>query len=248
MDEIIPAATVVLMRDRPYAPPELLMVERAAQMRFAGGAWVFPGGRVDPGDRVLAATLRGDPVIDAARIAAIREAVEEVGVAPGISGLTERALRTLRAALLDGVPIGVALEQVGAQLDAAALVTFARWLPRGVHHRIFDTHFFLARWQPDMPEPRVDRTENSRLHWISAADALASADRGDTRIIFPTRRNLERLARFASYAEAIADAAHFPVRTVTPWREVRDGVEQLCIPDDLGYPVTSEPMTSAMRG
>src|ERR1044072_2219539 len=53
-EEAIPAATVIVMREVAEGPPELLMVERAAAMRFAGGALVFPGGRIDPGDYVLA--------------------------------------------------------------------------------------------------------------------------------------------------------------------------------------------------
>ena len=53
-DDPIPAATLVIFRDRPDAPPELLMVERAKAMAFAGGAMVFPGGRIDPGDHILA--------------------------------------------------------------------------------------------------------------------------------------------------------------------------------------------------
>ena len=48
----IPAATLVLMRPGPRAP-ELLMIERTAAMAFAPGALVFPGGRVDPDDRLL---------------------------------------------------------------------------------------------------------------------------------------------------------------------------------------------------
>ena len=57
-DQAIPAATLVLFRDAPggggAGAPELLMVERARGMAFAGGAMVFPGGRIDPGDRALA--------------------------------------------------------------------------------------------------------------------------------------------------------------------------------------------------
>lgn len=53
----IPAATLVIFRDRPSLAPELLMVERAGSMAFAGGALVFPGGRVDPADRTLAEQL-----------------------------------------------------------------------------------------------------------------------------------------------------------------------------------------------
>ncbi len=53
----IPASTLVIFRDTPAGPPELLMVELANAMAFAGGALVFPGGRVDPGDHALAAVL-----------------------------------------------------------------------------------------------------------------------------------------------------------------------------------------------
>ena len=50
----IPAATLIIFRDASDGPPEFLMVERAKAMVFAGGAWVFPGGRIDPGDHDLA--------------------------------------------------------------------------------------------------------------------------------------------------------------------------------------------------
>src|SRR3546814_9048465 len=56
------------------------------------------------------------------------------------------------------------------------------------------------------------------------------------------------LAGFASFGDAVANARAFPVRTVAPWTETRDGDPHLCIPDDLGYPVTAEPLASAMRG
>jgi 8-oxo-dGTP pyrophosphatase MutT (NUDIX family) len=204
----IPAATLVLMRDRPGAPPELLMVERAAAMRFAGGALVFPGGRVDPEDRIG----RDDEA--AARTAAVRETIEEAGIA----------------------------------VDVAALVPFARWLPAGLgHDRVFDTRFYLAR-APEGAAPVVDGSENVRAFWASASEVLAAADRGDARVIFPTRRNLERLARFDSYEAALADALAHPVEIITPWREARGGVPHLCIPEGLGYPVTSEPFAGAMRG
>lgn len=56
--KVIPAATVVIFRRcARNGPPELLMVQRAKEMRFAGGAAVFPGGKVDPEDRDLARAL-----------------------------------------------------------------------------------------------------------------------------------------------------------------------------------------------
>ena len=95
---------------------------------------------------------------------------------------------------------------------------------------------------------RVDETENVRLFWATAAYILTETDAGRATIIFPTRRNLERIAQFADFDAAVADARAHPIRTVTPWTEIRDGVEHLCIPDDLGYPITSEPMSDAVRG
>lgn len=250
MTVVIPAATLVVMRDRPGLPPELLMVERATAMAFAGGATVFPGGRVDPADHLLAQSLGGaDPDDGAGRIAAIRETIEEAGLPVGLTTMpTPSDLRRLRAALHDGTPFGAALQAIGAALDPAQLVPFARWRPAFVERRLFDTRFYLARLPVDAPVPEVDGTENVRLWWSSARDVLDRAADGDLTIIFPTKRNLERLARFASFDAAAADARAMPVRTITPWLAIRDGEEHLCIPDDLGYPVTSERRADVRRG
>lgn len=70
--ELIPAATVVLLRDSPE--PEVLMVHKNSKIAF-GGMWVFPGGRIDPED------YPDDGDIDiAARNAAVRETLEEAGI------------------------------------------------------------------------------------------------------------------------------------------------------------------------
>ncbi|MFL9839488.1 NUDIX domain-containing protein [Sphingomonas sp. ST-64] len=240
----IPAATLVLFRERAEGSPQLLMVERSATMRFAGGAAVFPGGRVDPGDVAFAAVLEGERDDMAARVAAVRETIEEAGVAIGVDLADPRAAQD---ALYAGTSLGEVLD--GARFDPSALVPFARWLPhRGVSHRIFDTRFYLARWPDGAPEPAVDGNENVRLFWASARAVLAQADAGRTRIIFPTRRNLERLAQFNSFADAVADARAHPIETITPWLEDRAGVPHLCIPEGLGYPVTAQVAASALRG
>jgi 8-oxo-dGTP pyrophosphatase MutT (NUDIX family) len=244
----IPAATVIVLRDRDGAPPEVLMVERSRAMRFAGGALVFPGGRIDAGDYALAAELGLDAEDGSARIAAVREAIEEAGVALGLTPLPGGdLLARLRARLHAGETIGAALDAFGLALDPHALQPFARWLPTGMPHRVFDTMFYLARWHDDAPAPLVDATENTRLFWMTAADVLAEADAGRATIIFPTRRNLERLAQFSSHDDAVAHARAHPVRAITPWFEERDGTRWLCIPDDLGYPVTAEAAASVRR-
>ncbi len=245
-DTPIPAATVVVMRDVAHGPPELLMVERSAAMAFAGGALVFPGGRVDPGDHVAAALHDGEPDDIAGRIGAIRETIEEAGLAVGLVPAPDAdALAAMRLALSKGAAIG---EVVGDRaFDLASIVPFARWLPRGVTHRIFDTRFYLARLSADAPPLSVDATENVRLLWLSASDVLAECAAGRASVIFPTRRNLERLARYTSYDDAVADALAYPMRTITPWIETHDGIDHLCIPDDLGYPVTREAIRTALR-
>jgi 8-oxo-dGTP pyrophosphatase MutT (NUDIX family) len=243
MADPIPAATLILFRDGEPAP-EILMVQRARAMAFAGGAWVFPGGRIDPGDAALAEQYPG---LDegAARVAAIRETVEEAGVPVGLDPLPDQATTdALRAGLHAGRSFAELLAKAGLTLAPERLVPFARWLPDHPGMRIFDARFFLAELPAGAPPARVDRTENTRLAWTSAQAML---DRDDAPLIFPTRRTLERLAQYRSYAEAVADARAHPVRTITPWTEVRDGAEHLCIPDDLGYPVTAEPVARVRR-
>lgn len=236
MTTAIPAATLILLRDRAAGPPELLMVERSAAMAFAGGALVFPGGRIDPGDRALALAMGNGDL--APRLAAIRETIEEAGIAIGLSGDVE----AMRAALADGAPIGAL-----GPVDPSPLIPYARWRPDHVLVRVFDTWFYVARLPEDAPPARVDATENVRTLWLAAADALASADRGEATLLFPTRRVLERLAQHESADQVLADAARWPVRTITPWVEERDDGRFICIPDDLGYPVTAEPADRAMR-
>ncbi|SFP79435.1 NUDIX domain-containing protein [Sphingomonas rubra] len=243
MTDPIPAATLVLFRAVASGPPELLMVERSRALAFAGGASVFPGGRVDPGDHALAADDEG-----AARVAAIRETIEETGLAVGLHPPPAAdTIAALRAGLHRGEAFQTLLTAAGLRLTPDQLVPFARWLPAHAPVRVFDTRFYLARIADDAVAT-VDQTENVRLCWTTAAAMLAAADAGAATIIYPTRRNLERLARFASFEEAVADAAAHPVRTITPAVERRGGIDQLCIPDDLGYPITAEPLGAAMRG
>lgn len=235
----IPAATLIVLRDTDHGP-EALMVERAATMAFAGGALVFPGGRVDPGDHAIAAQLGGDPEDGAARVAAIRETIEEAGLAVGI----DSALTIHREALLRGEPAEPLLP--AKAFDFGALTPFARWRPDHVRHRIFDTRFYLAR-APEGLHASADGRESVRLFWARPADTLAMAAEGRARVIFPTRCNLERLARYRDVAHAIADAGRYTVRTITPWIEERGGTPHLCIPNDQGYPVTSHPIADVER-
>lgn len=252
------AATVVIVRDRPGGSAEILMMERAATMAFAAGALVFPGGALDEEDHLLGARWGG--VLDgedaAARVAAIRETLEESGLGIGMVGAETgsgaadpAALVAMRRGLASGAAFGALLADHGLTLALDALVPFARWHPglREMPRRIYDTRFYLAR-APEGQEASADSTENVRLLWSSADATIARCDAGQGRIIFPTRRNLERLAQFSDFAAMADHAASIPVEKVRPWVEERDGAEHLCIPDHLGYPVTSELFEHVRRG
>ena len=247
--KFIPAATLVLFRES-GGPAEHLFVERAGTMSFAAGAIVFPGGRVDEGDRHLAMHHPDlDPDDAAARIAAIRETIEEAGVAVGFVDFPDAALlATMRRQLLEGMVFADVVAAAGLKLDLSALTCFARWCPNLHQTRNFDTRFYLARFPEGAPMASVDATENVRLFWGTAQHVLDDADAGKVQIIFPTRRNLERLAKLGSFEAALVEVATVLPERITPFFEMRDGERHLCIPDDRGYPVTSEKMSSAMRG
>ena len=248
--KVIPAATVVIFRHCPQGgPPQLLMVQRAKEMRFAGGAAVFPGGRTDEADRVLASRLapHADAEITAARIAGIRETLEETGLAVAVQRPVSVAEAiAARALLLEQGELAPVLDRFGWTLDLDQLVPFARWCP--MMDGAFDARFFLVDLGTGAVEIAVDATENTRLFWVSAAEALRLADAGEIQVIFPTRRNLDRLALFSSFAEARAQAESIPVRMITPRAVDRGGEKWLTIPEDYGYPVTAQSMATVRRG
>ncbi len=246
LPEAIPAATLILMRPAAAGgPPEILMLERAETMAFAAGALVFPGGRIDPEDQAMA--VRFPELADAAaRIAAIRETIEETGVAPALRPAPDAA--ALREAMASGWPFAGLLEEMKLTLDLEALTPFARWCPNFREARRFDTLFYLAQAPAGGGTVHsADETESVHTFWASAQTVLAEIGAGRAKAIFPTRRNLERLAGFDSLAEAQADANRHPVQRITPWVEERDGKRFVCIPEGIGYPVTAEPYESARR-
>ena len=239
----IPAATLITVRETAGAEPELLMVERAQGMAFAAGALVFPGGRIDRADSMVA----GEEA--AARVAAIRETLEETGVPVALSPVPELELAAeLQRALIADEPFDRLLEEHGLELDLDALVPFARWVPKFHAARRFDTLFFLARAPGPDWDPRVIEGECTDAHWVTAAQAIERDSKGEARLIFPTRRNLERLALHSSFDSMQADARSHSIDPISPWVEEIEGENFITIPEGLGYPVTREKLDGLWRG
>ncbi|MCA8888498.1 MAG: NUDIX domain-containing protein, partial [Parvularculaceae bacterium] len=250
-DEAIPAATIILLRDAPRF--EVLMVARHEDISFAGGAMVFPGGRVDPGDRdgvwrQHSTGLHDDREIAAAQVAAAREAFEEVGVlfardAHGdfISGARTAALTDMRSIIeANDAEFLAMIRRERVTLACDAMHMFSHWVaPPGMHKR-FNTLFFAARF-PAGQAVLEDGNEATESVWIEPREAINARERGERKIIFPTARNLDLLGVSSRVDEVFEFAARRPIRPITPKVAVRDGEKLLTIPADMGYPVVEEP-------
>lgn len=177
LPEAIPAATLILMRPATAGgAPEILMLQRAETMAFAAGALVFPGGRIDPADRNAASRLAPDLEDAAARIAAIRETIEETGVAPALRGPIDP--QVLRAGLGTGADFGELLDREGVSLELDTLTPFARWCPNFREARRFDTMFYLGEAPKGATAHSADRTESVATFWAAASDVLAEIEAG----------------------------------------------------------------------
>ena len=215
-----PAATVLLVRDGEQGL-EVFMVVRNREIDFAGGALVFPGGRVEPDDVAIA----GGEGLDAFRIAGIRETFEECGVLlarpPGCPVMigAQTLLRVEdnhRAALNRGErTLSEVLRAEALQPAADAMLHFAHWVTPLGRPKRFDTQFFLAAAPPDQVAVH-DGSESVESVWIRPADAVRETDEGLRTLVFATRMNLLKLARYASVAEALEATAQASVVTVMP--------------------------------
>ncbi|MEL6878608.1 MAG: NUDIX domain-containing protein [Pseudomonadota bacterium] len=251
--EGIPAATIVIFRNSPDGgAPEVLMTVRSRNMAFAGGMAVFPGGRVDQADFDLAQEIGGALPLDEAahQVAAVRETLEETGLALGLSGeITGHRAEAARALLDEQGALAPVLEAFDWALDLDQITPFARWFPKNENiPRVYDTRFYLANLGTGDVQVSADNSENTRLFWVSAQGALDMAETGDIKLIFPTRRNLERLALFASYEEARAQAEAIPVKTIIPMVDDSNDQPMLRIMEDAGYPITAELLETVQRG
>lgn len=247
-DPAIPASTLIVVRERDGRAPELLIVERAQGMAFAGGAMVFPGGRIDEADREHATRLGlgGD---GAAAIAAVRETLEETAIPVALDPLPSAAVAgQLQQALVADQPFAGLLADAGLSLDPALLTPFSRWVPKFHAARRFDTLFFIAPAPPGEWRPMTIERECAGAEWLTAEQVLHRDRTGSGRLIFPTRRNLERLAPHASYDAIVADARAYPIEPITPWLEEHDGERFVTIPEGIGYPVTREKLDGLWRG
>jgi 8-oxo-dGTP pyrophosphatase MutT (NUDIX family) len=241
------AATILLLRDG-FAGLEVFMVVRHHAIDFASGALVFPGGRVEEDDHHFAGRLEaaGQQSDQAAfRIAAIRETFEECGVLLArprgrpdlIDAAMLKAVEERHRDALNAGTIGFEAVLHDAGLDPAPdlLVHFAHWITPAQQPKRYDTQFFLA----EAPAEHLavhDGMEAVESIWITPSQALADTKAGRFKLVFATAKNLEKLARWGTVADAMAAARATTVVSVLPRSTRLDGGRRLLhIPAEADY-------------
>jgi len=231
-----PAATVMLVRDAATgAGIEVFMLRRTLAAAFAGGMYVFPGGKVDDADGTTEIEGIADGLDDEAAstrlglasgglaywAAAIRECFEEAGVLMARHARGDRAGDIVRfddehvvdrfeqhrhAVHQGSLSIVDLCEREQLRLCAGDLAYVSHWITPVGEVRRFDTRFFVAR-APQAQEPLHDDGETIESLWVAPGEALARFRRGELAMIPPTIANLEFLVDHIS-ADAVMVAAH----------------------------------------
>ncbi|MBL4893624.1 MAG: NUDIX hydrolase [Emcibacter sp.] len=253
------SATIMIIRDGEehtrHGCLQILMVKRHRNIKFAGGAYVFPGGKLDAADRELEkkmSTGGGRDVPEdfyGLRYAALREVFEETGLVIGtIDGqpigevLRQNIDKTYRAAFLDkSMNLAAFLDQSGVALDMNDCLPFAHWITPEAYPIRFDTRFFLCV-APEGQIPSPDGHEITDVEWMHPMTLVEESD-GD--LMFPTMMNLKKLGQAKTVSEALELLAARDIVTVMP--EVVMGAKGRFrkIPDDAGYDDVDQSRTRA---
>lgn len=253
-----PAATVLTLRDAPEGY-EILMMRRNVASDFVGGAYVFPGGAVDPDDARASSLVLGLSDEEASSrlglasgglayyVAGLRELFEEAGLLracdpagnpvnlEGPSGSRAAAIRE-RLNQRDGDFLGM-LGEEGFRLDLRDVEYLAHWITPVGSPRRYDTRFFVTT-APDRQVAVHDDGETVAERWLRPRDALGAHGRGEMAMLLPTIRNLQAIAGFDSAGEVLAYTRSLTsIAAVEPQLVERDGVVIAVTPGDEGFPV-----------
>ncbi len=247
------STTIALLRDGDEGL-EVFTVTRNRNIKFASGALVFPGGRLDEEDKdpALHAHCSGieglEPWQVALRICGIRETFEEAGIflarAEGSvelldGGRTDDLVGRYRDDLHDGkIGIGEIAGREKLVLACDTLVRFGHWITPEIFPKRFDTQFFMAR-APASQLGDHDRIESVDSDWLTPTQALQDERDRTRRIVFATRVILGRMGESKNVDQAIQAARETPVYTVLPVVSPLEGGGRIFrIPIEAGYGIT----------
>jgi 8-oxo-dGTP pyrophosphatase MutT (NUDIX family) len=233
---------------------EVYMLRRQSSMKFAPGAFVFPGGSVDARDADEQVAWAGpDPgewgqVFDAPPelacalvCAAVRETFEESGVllaGPSadavVADTTGPDWEADRQSLLDrSLSLAEMLARRGLVLRSDLLRPWSRWITPVIEERRFDARFFAAALPPQQRTRDVGG-EAAEVAWMAPGDAIAMGRRKEIVLWPPTAVSL---AELAACPDVVAALAPRQVRPVLPEASVAEGAVWLTLPAELEYPL-----------
>lgn len=260
------ASTVVLLRDGD-AGLEVFLMKRHGQSDVLGGAYVFPGGKVDREDAEIDAPRHLDQTPDtlhrcigesgiaadtavALYVAALREAFEECGVllasrAGGIPVDAAQAMRLLR----EGHGLQKILALMGLTLHTAAVHPWSRWItPKrpSLMQKRFDTRFFVAL-APAGQTAMHDGREATESLWITPRAALERYWRDELPLAPPQIMSLAHLAHHSGTASVLAEARTRTPPVIQPEALDIDGVRHVCYPGDPAHPLTTRALPGPTR-
>jgi len=239
------AATVVLLRDDPL---ETFLLRRKQTLAFAAGAYVFPGGAVDPRDADHAIAWAGPSPAEWAEVlrtdertarglvcAAVRETFEESGVLLAgpdtgsvVADTSGDDWEADRRALVDRtLSFAEFLERRRLVLRSDLLKAWAHWITPEVEPRRYDTRFFVAAL-PAGQRTRDVGGESDGVVWMEPKTALARAAAGEMHLMPPTLRTLTEIAAFETISEVLAHERE--IVTIMPPAVEIDGEVVLLIP------------------
>lgn len=230
-----PASTVCAVRQN-HEYLEVLMVQRGMTAKFMAGAWVFPGGVLDPEDsfaETMAHTGVADPVLAPWVSAAARELAEETGIWVTSDG-TSFARREERG-LRNGA-LSAHLTKKGMTWAGSNFCWFVTWVTPTMVPMRFEARFFAVEL-PMGIDPDPDPAELDRAEWIRPSEAERRAASGEWVVPLPTAKTLARIARFESVEDWFAHIeAQSTVDVIQPrMRVLDDDSVELLLPGESGF-------------
>lgn len=243
-----PAATVVLLRDAP-AGLEVFLMKRHGLSDVLGGAYVFPGGKVDAADAGLDLAAHADQPVSALHaalgeadtseasagalyVAALREAFEECGVLFAQGGASAAPAAQAAALLREGHGFNAVLAQMALRLQTRAILPWSRWITPvrpSVMNKRFDTRFFVAA-VPDGQVASHDDFETTDSIWLSPREALLQYWAGQIELAPPQIMSLAHLARHGAVAGVLAAARARRPPVIQPESFDDEGERMICYP------------------
>ena len=214
---LIDSASILVIRDNMKTGAlEILMVKRHKDIAFAGGAYVFPGGKVDEDDLLFDHKDTTFPVGYSELIyTAFREVFEESGL---IIGSSEGAI-DYRQALLDGeLTFANFIKKANVNFSFENIVPFARWITPKIYPKRFDTRFFLA-CAPQGQDAFPDYSEIVEVKWVEPLEFIGEFKE---ELMFPTLMNLKLLGEASTVQQAMSHAEARKIITVEP--KIVDGL------------------------